>query len=263
MIIYILHFICAVCYILQFPSNIFLLCMCYFMFIIPPLHRKIIYYLTEFKIPPWFILLKCIIHMALFNAYVQKINIMFLWMLIYVWNDLYYIINHAEKRLIKIDDLLYENDQRISHLYLNTYIDDVENRFHKHLFDTNRLYMFDKTDQSKKKALAVHNYRKLMKDSYPNEPIKSILIAAQGKNIFISNRYVIYIPALFIIILSGFISFELNYLSLINQIIILSELCLVILNTKHFYILSNVVFLTCVFVANQIEFVYLIQPINS
>lgn len=259
MIIYILHILCATIYLVQFPQNICLLSIFYITMCIPPVHRKTIYYLTEFKIPPWFIFFKFLVHVSLFINYIQKLHITMLWMLIYLWNDLYFVICHAEKRLTKIDELMYGNDKRIAHLYLNMYNDDIKNRFHKHLFDTNRLYMFEKTDDSEKLSLAIHACRK----HAPEDPDKNTLKAATGESIFISNRSIIYVPALFIFMISGFISFEYSYLSIINQLLIMSELCLLTLKLKHFYILSNCLIFFCVCFANLNDPVYIIRPIKA
>ncbi len=263
MFIYFLHILCTIAYLSQFPSNIFIASLFYAFNSIPPIHRKTIYYLTEFKIPPWFLLFKCFLHMSLFASYTQKILILSVWMIIYVCNDLYFVVHHAEKRLMKIDELLYENKKRIAHLYLNTYQDDVENRFHRHLFETNRLYLLDTTPSSERTSLAIHNYRQIIKGGLPKNPIDSIMRAARGKTIFLSNKFLMYLPGLFVFILSGFISFEKNYLTLINEIILLSELCVFLLEIKYFYILSNVVFLVCLLFADSQKTVYLIAPINS
>jgi len=260
MFIYLFHLILGIFYLSMFPSNIFLIGFIYFVFLIPALHRSIIYYLLEFKIPPWTIVMKCFVHMSLFSNFHQKVNIMFIWMLIYVWNDLLYVVRHAEKRLSKIDSLLYEHNMRISHLYIDTYSDDITNRFHTHLFDTNRMYWFDKTEESNKTSLGIHNYRNIVE---PTQPDNTMLNAAKGYTIFIRNRYIICLPALFVFVYSGFIDFRWNYLTLLNMLILCTELLVLVLNTRQFYITSNILLVLCIFLANQVETVYLIQPINT
>ena len=260
MLIYILHFLLGVAYILQFPSNIFLVGIVYFVHLIPPLHRRTIYYITEFKIPPWSIALKCMIHISLFENFHQKINIMMLWMLIYCWNDLYFVVCHAEKRLAKIDDLLQDHTMRLAHLYHDTYADDTKNRFHKHLFDTNRLYWFDKTDESNRISLGIHNYRKIMR---PINPKAMLVKAASGKSIFLSNRHLIHVPALFLFVFFGFIDFRFHYLTFLNAFIVFSELFRIVVSTKHLYILGHIVLASSVLVANHFGNVYLIEPINT
>lgn len=261
MIIYLLHLILGALYISLFPSNIFLIGIIYFVYLIPPLHRTVVYYLMEFKIPPWTILLKCIVHISLFHNFHQKVNIMFLWMIVYVWNDLIFVLRHAEKRLSKIDELLYSHNMRIAHLYINTYSEDTINRFHTHLFDTNRLYWFDKTDVSRKVSLGIHNYRKLLIDSTPTDADPILLKGAKGHSIFLRNRMFIYMPALFILIYAGFIDFRWHYLTVINMIIVYFEWTQLVLDTKNFYIYSNILLFFCVCFANYQESVYLIQPI--
>ena len=261
MIIYLLHLIIGILYISLFPSNIFLIGILYFVFLIPPLHRTIVYYIVEFKLPPWFIVLKCIVHVSLFDNYHQKINIMFLWMIVYTWNDLLFVVRHAENRISKINDLLYNHDMRIAHLYINTYTEDKVNRFHNHLFDTNSLYWFDKTSQSNKVSLGIQNYRKILVDSSPIHTDPTLLKAAKGHSIFLRNKVFIYMPAVFIFMYAGFIDFRWHYLTVLNMIIVYFECMQLLLTTKQFYIYSNIVLFVCVFLANYQRSVYLIQPI--
>lgn len=257
MLILAIHVLLAVFYLFQFPSNIFLIGIFYLSFLIPPLHKNIVYYILEFKIPPWSFALKCLIHTCLYHDMVKKVHVVVWWMLVYLWSDLWYVVHHAEARLSKINDLLYNYPSRIAHLFYNIYDDDTVNRFHKHLFDTNRLYMFDKTPESDSISLEIMNYRK-MNSFIPNKLSK----AAQGKTIFIRDRSMLYLPALFLFVYTGFVDFNFHYKAAITWCIFFAESMRLVLSTPYLYVLTNLVVAFGVLLAMQIEIVFLITPIN-
>ena len=95
-------------------------------------------------------------------------------LMVMLWKDCCFLISHAEKRLPKIETSMHHEDieQRVAHLHLNVYADDIENRFHKHCFNTKRLHMQENTEQSKDALLSIYNYRKLhRKGKQPREVI--------------------------------------------------------------------------------------------
>ena len=269
MIVYLTHLICAVLFFSMFPNNTFLLGIPYICFLIPKIHLNTIYYITERKQPPWNICLKYLIHVSIFDNYVQKINLLFMWVIIYLWNDIIFLIHHAEKRLIKIDDILCDNDKRISHLYYNLYGEDTINRFHANLFDTNRLYLFDRTDQSKTTSLGISNYRKLIKENKTprkmKEHEKKWYCAAQGKNIFISDRkFIIFIPALIILALSGYIDFTGKSRMYLTFCVFLFEVFgTLTLEKKIFYVTSNILLSCMIFFSSYFMTIYFIDNVQN
>lgn len=269
MIVYLSHLICAVLFFSLFPNNTFLLGFFYMISLIPIIHVNTIYYITERKHPPWNFIIKYLIHVSIYENYVQKINLFFMWIILYMWNDIIFLIEHAENRLMKIDDILYDNNQRIAHLYYNLYTDDTINRFHHNLFNTNRLYLFDRTDYSRPVSLGVYNYRKMIKDN--KNPIKlephekEWYYAAQGKNIFISDRkFVIFIPTIAILILSGYVDFTGGFRMYLSFIIFFSEIIgKLILSKKNFYIFSNLLLSIIVFFSSQYISIYFIDNVEN
>lgn len=269
MIVYLSHLICAVLFFSMFPNNTFLLGIFYLLCLIPIVHTNTVYYITERKHPPWNIIMKYLIHVSIYENYVQKINLLFMWVVIYMWNDIIFLVEHAEKRLMKIDDILCDNNQRIAHLYYDLYNDDTINRFHHNLFNTNRLYLFDRTEYSRPVTLGVSNYRKMLKENKKPRELKKHEKkwhhAAHGKNIFISDRnFVIFIPALCILTLSGYIDFtgELRmYLSFV--IFFLEVIGKLLLSKKTFYIVSNLTLTIIVFFSSQYISIYFIDNVQN
>ena len=89
--------------------------------------------------------------------------------------------------------------------------------------------------------------------------------AAHGKNIFISDRnFVIFIPALCILTLSGYIDFtgELRmYLSFV--IFFLEVIGKLLLSKKTFYIVSNLTLTIIVFFSSQYISIYFIDNVQN
>ncbi len=110
--------------------------------------------------------------------------------------DILFLITHAEKRFAKIETLLFEQKvgYRIAHLHHNLFGEDTCNRFHQHLFDTNRLYLMPSNTKSDEEQLKIYNYRKIRKEKKEPRKFKNndekYYIAASNKNTFISNRYI-------------------------------------------------------------------------
>ena len=266
---YLTHLICAILFFSMFPNNTSLLGWLYIIPFIPIVHLNTIYYITERKQPPWNICLKYLIHVSIYENYIQKINLLFLWIIIYLWNDIIFLVEHAEKRLIKIDDILCDHDSRISHLYYNLYGEDTINRFHANLFNTNRLYLFDRTEQSRKTSLGISNYRKIInenKQPRKMKPHEKILYhAAQGKNIFISDRnFIIFVPALIILLLCGYIDFTGEVRMYISFCIFLFEvLGKLFLSKKVFYVSSNLFLSAIVFLSSKFITIYFIDNIQN
>lgn len=269
MIIYLTHLICGVIFFSLFPNNTFLLGFFFILSLIPKIHLNTVYYITERKHPPWNIVIKYLIHVCIYENYVQKINLLFMWFILYLWNDILFLTEHAEKRLMKIDDILYDNNQRIAHLYYDLYTDDTVNRFHFNLFNTNRLYLFDRTDYSRPTSLAISNYRKMLRENTKPRKLKDNekkwYYSAQGKNIFISDRkFVTLFPAFIILVLTGYIDFSGGFRMYLTFLIFSYEvIAKLLLSKQQFYVSSNFLLTFLVFFSSQYIRIYFIENIQN
>lgn len=188
--------------------GILLIFMSYYgILLIPHVHQIYIYNIVERIIPKWSYLVRCSFHYLLFYPTLTKsfpaVLSVFIVML---WKDIHFLIKHAEKRLAKIEMSMYDSESpnRIAHLHLNVYTDDTGNRFHKHCFDTNRIYLIEHTQQSKQSLLSIYNYRTLQKEGKKPRTFTGDdeihYIAANNTNIFISQRQSFLLPPLLILI---------------------------------------------------------------
>lgn len=267
MLVYLIHILCGALFLCMFPNNTFLIGLVYLLHLLPCIHVNTVFYITERKYPPWNIFFKYVIHVCIYELYIQKINLFFIWTIIYLWNDIWFLIEHAEKKLIKIDDILYENQQRISHFYHNLYEDDTVNRFHENLFDTHRLYLFDRTEKSKEISLAVQNYRKILKDGKnPRSPVeKKILNAAKGYNLFVRDRLsILYLPAVLILLLSGYVDYTGDEKMYITFSILFAEVFgKIMLSRKYFYLFSNLYLTLIIFFSSNFISINLIEELKN
>ena len=175
----------------------------YSIMLIPYVHKIYIYNLMERSIPKWTYLIRAAFHYLLFkNDIMSAFPSVLIVCILSILKDIIFLIEHAETRLAKIDKILYEdpdfNKKRISHLHLNVFADDINNRFHKHCFNTNRLYVeCDITPYAADTALAINNYRILRKDKKrPREFTEGdevAYIASENHKIFISGRDYFYV----------------------------------------------------------------------
>lgn len=181
------------------PLIYFMLSMCayYLILIYPTMNDIYIYNLKERTIPKWTYIWRAAFHYLLYmpqisNAFAAVVCIF----VIMLWKDILFLIRHAERRLAKIESLLYEEGtfkHRIAHLHHNLYEEDTGNRFHRHCFDTNKLYLFELTSSSKKTALSVHNYRVVRSENnqpraFTEDEDSRCYEASGNTHIFISQR---------------------------------------------------------------------------
>lgn len=164
--------------------------------LIPKIHQIYVYNLVERMIPKWSYLLRATFHYCLYRENITHAFPAVLTILIIVmWKDIIFIINHGESRLAKIEKLLYDDgyDKRIVHLHKHVYNGDMITRFHDHCFDTNRLYLDVISPTAAETMLAIDNYRKIIKDGNKPREFKDndevYYKAAFNQNIFISQRW--------------------------------------------------------------------------
>jgi hypothetical protein len=93
------------------------------------LYRTVLYFLIFYREPVRFLL-----------AFTSL-------MFILLWKQTIFLIHHAERRLYKIEYSLYEQvpRKRIAHLHHQMYAEDSGNRFHSHMYHTNRIFLMDST----------------------------------------------------------------------------------------------------------------------
>lgn len=182
----------------------------YSMMIIPSIHKIYVYNILERTIPKWSYVIRYAFHYFLFQhdilrAFPATVTIT----LICLWKDIIFLINHAEKRLAKIEKIMYEDgdltNKRICHLHLDVFRDDINNRFHKHCFDTNRLYLDSAcTPYTTDMACSINNYRIIRKDNNTPKEFtgddETAWRASSNKHIFISGRYEFYCLPLIMIV---------------------------------------------------------------
>lgn len=179
----------------------------YCIMILPTVHQIYVYNVVERMIPKWTYLPRALFHYTLYYPDLTKsFPAVLCVIMIMIWKDICFLISHAEKRLAKIETSMYDEDieQRVAHLHLNVYADDTENRFHKHCFDTNRLYMLQNTEQSKDALLSIYNYRKLRREGkQPREftgDDKIYYEASNNRKMFISQRWSFMVTPLLILL---------------------------------------------------------------
>lgn len=208
-----ISYICLLLYVfvsnqtIGYMDRMLVMCTLYYMvLIVPKIHQYYVFSIVERVIPKWTYLLRAAFHYTLFYPTLTKsfpsvVSICILMM----WKDIVFLITHAEKRLAKIEMSMFDEEigQRVAHLHLNVFKDDINNRFHKHCFDTNRIYMIENTELSNETNLAIYNYRKLRLDGKtPRNFTEDDSIhydASNNQRIFISNRkQFIIIPLLII-----------------------------------------------------------------
>ena len=230
----------------------------YVLLMIPKIHHIYIYNLVERMIPKWTYFIRAVFHYTLFYPELTKsfpsvISIV----LIMIWKDIIFLINHAERRITKIETSLYEEElgYRIAHLHLNLFTDDTCNRFHKHCFDTNRIHLIENTHASNESLLSIHNYRKLRREKkIPRQFTGDDKIhyeASNNKTIFISQRWsFLCTPLLTIIWMFAMTDLSGSFVMYINHLLILFDIA-----TSYF---GNKVNDICIDVSYLVAFIFIV-----
>jgi len=168
----------------------------YLILTIPSAHKVYEYNLCERVIPKTSYVYRCAFHYVLFYSnQLEVFPVVMSVLLVMLWKDVSYLIRHAEERLAKIDTAIHEAKigMRLSHMFLNVYMDDVNNRFHVHCFDTNKIYFETDSLTSDKMSLAIYNYRMMRaehrhpKTLTPDEAIA--YAASSNRSMFVSRRW--------------------------------------------------------------------------
>ena len=185
----------------------FIMTVYYFVMLIPKVHQIYMYNIVERTIPKWTYLYRAFFH---YITYMERLTSAFPSVvcvgIVLILKDIVFLIGHAEKRIAKIDSILYEDkyDKRIVHLHNNVIVEDSNNRFHQHCFDTNKLYLEAMTPSIDRQVLAIDNYRNIRKkQNSPKEfqdDDETYYRAASNKYIFVSQRYYFYVVPFLLIV---------------------------------------------------------------
>jgi hypothetical protein len=175
--------------------------------IIPQVYQIHVYNLKERTIPGWSYIYRFTFHYLLYDEEKTRAfpSVLCIY-LIAILKDIVFLIQHAEKRIAKIDEILYEDkyDKRIVHLHNNVIVEDSNNRFHQHCFDTNKLYLEAMTPSTERQVLAIDNYRDIRKKQNSPKDFQdddeTYYRASSNKYIFISQRYTFFIMPIALIV---------------------------------------------------------------
>ena len=184
---------------------IYYLCMIY-----PKVHMYYIYYVTERHFVWWKVLWQMYYHGSLTYSSFCVATLVYM----VTVKEIIFLLKFSEKRLAKIEESIEEKapEYRIAHLHLDVFQDDINNRFHRSCFNTNRLYLLESTNESKRTQLGISNYRDIRrKNEEPrdmNEEEQLWYKAASNEYILLENRhFYILLP---ILALSSMLLFTLD-----------------------------------------------------
>lgn len=182
--------------------------MYYSILVFPRLNQLYEYNVVERTVPKCSYVLRGAFHYLLFyNLPYASFPAVLSVGMIMLFKDILFLILHAERRLGKIDELLYADGypKRIVHLYRDVFAEDIQNRFHHHCFDGNRLYLENFTMDSRETALAVYNYRCIRREKKSPRQLtadESVAYAASSnRTLFISQRLAFLVPPLLLLAL--------------------------------------------------------------
>mgnify|MGYP001178368143 CR=1 FL=1 len=204
----------------------------YGVLIIPFVHKIYVYNVIERTIPKWSYIIRASVHYMFFSPILTKCfpSVLSVF-IIMLWKDIYFLICHAEQRIAKIETALYEQNilHRVAHLHLNVFEDDMKNRFHKHCFDTNRLYLIDHTDKSREEMLGIYNYRNVRSEKKTPRKFygkdETYYKASNNSRIFISKRYYFTVPPLCLLVwLMAMTDTSTSLIMYINHVVLLVDI---------------------------------------
>ncbi len=183
----------------------------YMVLLHPRVHVQYVFLLSERTNPLWTYLYKILFHILLHIKSSKKaLFTTVTWFLIILWKEIRFLIRHAEKRLGKIDAELYDAEKgiRVAHIRRNALEEDMENRFHLNLHETNRLYIMPLTNETEKDYRAIKNYKAERRNGkmpkLHNSWETRMWEASTDNTVFIANRkYTMSLPLLFILFTIG------------------------------------------------------------
>ena len=201
---------------------------------VPKIHRLHEYNTVEHTIPKWSYLFRAYFHTVLLDEipFAGIVSVMLL-IIIMMWKEIRFLIVHAETRLKKIDEELYNHNvagkYRICHLHLDGFDDDTASRTHAHQFNTNVLNIVPHSYQSEENQNAIKNYaehrqRSMFAPKQMSDWEKRMWRVSDYKGIFIQNREVAMFAPIMYILCGAFICVPLAESNRFRLIIYLNTL---------------------------------------
>lgn len=235
----------------------------YLILTMPSAHKVYEYNLCERVIPKTTYLYRCLFHYVLFSSnQLEWFPAVLSVLIIMLWKDISFLIRHAENRLAKIDTAIYEAKigMRLSHMYLNVFMDDVNNRFHNHCFDTNKIYFEQDSLTSDKMGLAIYNYRMMRSEKRRPKRLTSdeaiAYAASSNKSIFVSQRWAFLASPLAILALTMIMSTSRWYAPIYtNHLLLIGDVATFQLSAK-----ANDIFIDIAYATMTIVCVYQLLP---
>lgn len=235
----------------------------YLILTMPSAHKVYEYNLCERVIPKTTYLYRCLFHYVLFSSnQLDWFPALLSVLIIMLWKDISFLIRHAENRLAKIDTAIYEAKigMRLSHMYLNVFMDDVNNRFHEHCFDTNKIYFEHDSLTSDKMGLAIYNYRMMRSEKRRPKRLTSdeaiAYAASSNKSMFISQRWAFLASPLAILALTMIMSTSRWYAPIYtNHLLLIGDVATFQLSAK-----ANDIFIDIAYATMTIICVYQLLP---
>jgi len=235
----------------------------YLILTMPSAHKVYEYNLCERVIPKTTYLYRCLFHYVLFSSnQLDWFPAVLSVLIIMLWKDVSFLIRHAENRLAKIDTAIYEAKigMRLSHMYLNVFMDDVNNRFHEHCFDTNKIYFEQDSLTSDKMGLAIYNYRMMRSEKRRPKRLTSdesiAYAASSNKSMFVSQRWAFLASPLAILALTVIMSTSRwDTTVCINHLLIIGDVATFQLSAK-----TNDIFIDIAYAIMTIVGVYQLLP---
>ena len=234
---------------------------------IPKIHIIHEYNTVEHTVPKWTYVMRAYYHIVLLEPIpFAGILTIFVLIIIMMWKDTRFLVNHAEERLKRIDEGLYGSEYtkkyRIAHLHLDTFDDDTAVRNHTHLFNTNKIVIVQHSLQSEESQNGIRNYveykrQRKKKPQNLSEWEEKLWRASDYKHIFIQNRDMYTFVPLIYILCGTFISFtfleesKLRLIIHLNTVLMLGYVISTLLMTKlnnnicidALYLCSSLIFL--------------------
>lgn len=199
---------------------------------IPKLHRLYEYNTKEQTIPKFTYLWRAYYHIVMLNKMPYETLVsLFILVIICMWKDIIFLVDHGEQRLKAIDTAIYRNEMsrelRITNFHLNTFPEDFNNRKHNQMFHTNDLSVVRHTYESEDLQNGIKNYEEFrLKNIFPpkrkTKSEERMWQASAYKNVFVEHRDLfIYLPMVFVLLglLALFILFDQTYLLHLSTIL--------------------------------------------
>jgi hypothetical protein len=236
---------------------------------VPKIHRLHEYNTVEHTIPKWSYLMRAYYHTVLLDEipFAGIVSVLLL-LIVMMWKESRFLISHAETRLRKIDEQLYNHEAtrkyRVCHLHLNAFDDDVTSRTHLHQFNTNMLDIVPHSYQSEENQNAIKNYvehrkRNMFAPKQMTDWEKKMWRVSEYRDIFIQNREVSMFAPIIYILCGAFVCFPMAESNRLRLLVYLNTLIFIGdgISTVTMARLNNDVFIDLLYMFVSIVFICL------